>query len=83
MDIQRTARSVGGVLVLVAFLAISLGDAFVEGVHFNPWLVVVMLALIYALLGLEHFVLDYFPLRLEVSTPNTGEDVDGEQDDSD
>jgi len=74
------ARSISGVIIIIAFSAISLGDVFLEGVSFNPWLVFVMLGLIYGLLSLEHFVLDHFPLRISVSTP-TSDDTDEKEND--
>jgi hypothetical protein len=75
MSVMELARSISGIIIIMAFVTISLGDVFVDGVSFNPWMVAVMLGLIYGLLSLEHFVLDHFPLKIKVSTP-TADDTD-------
>jgi hypothetical protein len=78
MSVIELARSIGGIIIIMAFVTISMGDVFLDGVSFNPWLVVVMLGLIYGLLSLEHFVLDHFPLKIRVSTPTTDDTDDND-----
>ena len=70
----QLGRSIGGILVIITFASATIGDAFISGVEFDPWLIVVMLALIYGLLGLDHFVLNHFPVQITITT-------DSEQDD--
>jgi len=67
-DWLQVGRAVGGIIVIITFTFVTIGDAFLADVSFNPWLIVVMLALIYGLLGLDYFVLDHFPMRITITT---------------
>jgi len=76
MTLIRAARAIGGLLSITLLLAMVALDFWIDALHISEATVLLMLALISGLLGID-LITEHLPLEVTVESTR-GDDEDGE-----